>query len=159
MEAITSKEFTKLIREAEVGKIQGVLTEYLNVTCKVVPADSGKVLVCDDFVTKIKSLTSEIRDGDLVWSRSDGFLLIIDLHPNINNDGNHYRALKTNIDATGGIHIACHERSIVVDKAACLRIRPTTFDLYAINKLSFERYQMYSRIIEIDTLLDTMKEK
>jgi hypothetical protein len=159
MKTITSKEFSKLIHDAEVCHVPGLLTEYLNATYSVMPDGNGKVLVCEEFETKLKRLTEHIGQGDLVWSNSHGFLLIIDLHPAINDDGHHYRALKTNIGDTGNIHISCHDRSVVVDSAACLRIRATTFDLPAINKLCFERYRMYARIVEIDTLLDTMKEK
>ena len=159
MKTITTKEFTRCVKDVDHGLVPGVLTEYLNATCAAMPDGNGKVMVSDDFEDKLKSLTSEIRQGDLVWSNDNGFLLIVDLHPKISNDGHHYRAFRTKIDSDGLVRIAGSLRSIVVDKSRCLRIRPTTFNLTDINRLSYERYQMYARITEIDTLLDAMKEK
>ena len=59
--AISSKEFRKKIEEAEQGRPDGIINEYLNVTGYVLSNSHGKVELPEDFDEKLKFIIMKIN--------------------------------------------------------------------------------------------------
>lgn len=111
-----------------------------------------------DICNKTKKLISPISDGDLAWVYDLGFVLVIDTHPRVNNDGHHCRVIKVTMSDNGHYRIDSKCRSRITVDENMLRIRSTSFDLKQINKLTYERYKLFIRLAELNDALDAQTE-
>lgn len=156
--AISSKEFRRKIEAAEEGRPAGIIMEYLDATGYILSNRNGSVGVADDLDEKIKFINGEVQMGDVVWAQGHGLFLIIDKHPKANNDGHHFRGIKVTPTLTGSFEMIVDQRSSVLTDISCLRVRHTSFDIQRVSELCFERYEAYSKIVEINEALKQMKE-
>lgn len=156
--------FRNMIHNALINKEQtntnyNLVFDYLRNSGYIVRSRDGYVETEDDIEGKLKEIVATIEEGDIVWERFGGTFLVLDKRPKINDDGHHFRVIKVAPTVDGSYTINGEERSIILEDRCLLRIRHTSFDMEAINKLSFERYQLYAKIADVNTSLCKMKEK
>lgn len=157
--AIKAVDFRNEVFKLTKDKDRNLIFDYLRSIGCVINNRDGKLAVDDEWMDKLKFMTSEIHAGDIIWTVVEGLTLVIDTHPSINNDGKHYRVLKITIKDDGSYGIVGDHRSMIVDDHSAIRIRTTEFDMERIDCLSYERFLAYKRIGEINEELSKMKEK
>lgn len=158
MQEIKATEFRTKVIELSNGKDRNTIFEYLRTTGMVVTGRNGTVTIDSKCLEKVKFFASTVEEGDVIWNKTHGMLLIVDKHPSTNNDGKHYRALKVEPCFDGSFKIIGSERSVVIDDAESFRVRHTSFDIQKIKELSNERYLAYTKIAQINNTLNEMKE-
>lgn len=155
---ITAVDFRNSVIELAKNKDHNTIFDYLRTTGMVINDRNGLLTIDDDCMNKVKFFTSKIEIGDAVWNAMCGIMLVVDTHPAVNNDGNHYRALFLSTDLDGHFKIDGSKRSAIITDALCFKIAHTSFDMKLVEKLSYERYLAYSRIAEINDQLNNMNE-
>lgn len=156
---IKASDFRNEVIKLARGKNHNTIFDYLRTAGLITNDRNGILSIDENCMDKVKFFTSEVQTGDITWNAMHGLLLIIDTRPAENNDGHHYRALKVKMTTDGEYQIIGEERSIVVNESETFRMKQSSFDIPAIDKLSYERYLAFTKIAKINAQLNDMKEK
>ena len=163
---MTTKEFRQLV-ESNVGdkKDQNLIFEYLIDAGYIVHSRGGIIEVDENLPTRMKEMLGKIKEGDIAWIDAIGMVFVFDQHPHaesdeddIVDDNHHFRAIKV-MYSNGTYAIHGDSRSYVVSDRDALRICHSSIDPVKVKQLTHERYEMISRILEINKELDSMKEE
>ena len=163
---MTTKEFRQLIESNVTDKKDpNLVFEYLTDAGYIVRSRGGIVEVDENLPNCIKEMMGKIREGDIAWIDEVGMVFVFDEHPHaeededeVIDDEHHFRAIKA-IYANNTYSIHGDSRSYVVSDRDALRIRHTSIDPKRVKKLTHERYEIISRVIQINQELDSIKEE
>ena len=156
---IAAAEFRRQVKDVAGSKANLVML-YLKTVGALSEANNGKInLVTNiDVVDRTKKLVMKIKDGDLAWVFDQGFVVVIDTHPRVDNDGHHCRVIKVKMNDDGVYSIDSSTRSNVVRDDTMLRIRSTNFDLRKLEELTYERYNLFARLAELNAQIEAIRE-